>query len=211
MDEAVLTPRARAKRAQISAAARALFLTQGFARTSMDAISAEAGVSKQTVYAYFAGKAELLAEIVARELSSQAVTDSATPAIVSPAQLRQALLRIGAVVTSRLMTTDALALLRLLVGEAIHLPELRPLFRQALPAQLIKGVGAVLSDAAGRGLIEVPNLEISARMLVGPLMSFVVLDGLFSTDGEPHPPSDEDLAFLVDAFLRTVTGPGAVR
>lgn len=46
-----LSPRAQAKRRQITDAARALFLSQGFARTSMDAVTAEAGVSNQTLYA----------------------------------------------------------------------------------------------------------------------------------------------------------------
>ena len=55
-----LSPRAQAKRQQITDAARALFLAQGFARTSMDAITAEAGVSKQTLYSYFPSKNELL-------------------------------------------------------------------------------------------------------------------------------------------------------
>ena len=43
-------PRARAKKEQIRAGAQRLFLDKGFAATSTDAIAAEAGVSKQTLY-----------------------------------------------------------------------------------------------------------------------------------------------------------------
>ena len=65
-----LSPRAQAKRRQITDAARRLFLSQGFARTSMDAITAEAGVSKQTLYAYFPSKDDLLLAIVAEALQA---------------------------------------------------------------------------------------------------------------------------------------------
>src|SRR5438067_11941488 len=59
-----LTPRARAKRDQIRAGAQRLFLERGFAGTSTDAIAATAGVSKQTLYAYYPSKEELLADVL---------------------------------------------------------------------------------------------------------------------------------------------------
>lgn len=45
-----------AKRGATLAAAQQLFTQQGFERTSMDRIAEDAGVSKATVYAYFASK-----------------------------------------------------------------------------------------------------------------------------------------------------------
>ena len=42
-------------------------------------------------------------------------------------------------------------------------------------------------------------------MFVGPIMSFVALDGLFG-DAPPVPPSDAALSTLVDLFLLTVDG-----
>ena len=92
MDE--LSPRALAKRQQITDAARALFLAQGYARTSMDAITAEAGVSKQTLYAYFDSKDDLLKAIV---LDVQSAIP-APPALNAPhnrGELRTALIAFG--------------------------------------------------------------------------------------------------------------------
>lgn len=48
------------KREAILSVARMLFLREGFDRTSMDAISSAANVSKRTVYDYFGDKATLL-------------------------------------------------------------------------------------------------------------------------------------------------------
>lgn len=173
------TARTRAKRQQILAAARTLFLAQGYARTSTDAVTRAAGVSKQTLYAYYPGKAELLAATVAQELDGLDPGGRLHPPPATRPELRAQLLGFARAVTSRLLDPDALALLRLLLGEAAHLPELRAALRQAFPARLLGAAEHLLRDAQERGLIETPNLQLSARMFVGPVMSYVALDGLF--------------------------------
>jgi TetR/AcrR family transcriptional repressor of mexJK operon len=52
------------KRAAIIAAARDLFVRQGADRVSMDAVAAQAGVSKRTVYDYFGDKRRLFLAIL---------------------------------------------------------------------------------------------------------------------------------------------------
>ncbi|MCG8349241.1 MAG: TetR/AcrR family transcriptional regulator, partial [Chloroflexales bacterium] len=52
------------KREQIRNGARRLFLEQGFAGSSTDAIAAAAEVSKQTLYSYYPSKEELLADVL---------------------------------------------------------------------------------------------------------------------------------------------------
>jgi TetR/AcrR family transcriptional regulator, regulator of cefoperazone and chloramphenicol sensitivity len=51
-------------RGRITEAARSLFLTRGYARTSLKQVAAEAGVSEQTIYATFGRKRELLQAIM---------------------------------------------------------------------------------------------------------------------------------------------------
>ncbi len=57
---------ARETRQQILAAARVLFITRGFAGTTMEAIAQEAGVAVETVYTGFGSKRALLARLVDR-------------------------------------------------------------------------------------------------------------------------------------------------
>ena len=57
---------AEQKQQDIVTAAAALFLQQGYGVSSMDQISQEAGVTKQTVYRYFASKNELFAAVMQR-------------------------------------------------------------------------------------------------------------------------------------------------
>ena len=53
-----------AKRAAILGGARAVFMREGFAQGSMDAVAAEAGVGKQTIYRHFQSKEALVEALV---------------------------------------------------------------------------------------------------------------------------------------------------
>ena len=57
-------PKDMEKRAAILTAAKALFIRNAFAGTSMDAIAADAGVSKLTVYSHFGDKDNLFREVI---------------------------------------------------------------------------------------------------------------------------------------------------
>lgn len=54
-----------ARRRQITAAARALFADQGFARTTMADVVSASGLSNGAVYRYFPSKAELVLAVIA--------------------------------------------------------------------------------------------------------------------------------------------------
>lgn len=87
------------KRAAILAAARELFARNGVDRVSMDAVSAQAGVSKATVYEYFGDKRRLFLAILSEASSTltetgQQVLDrhlGEDANIVTVGQLEQAL------------------------------------------------------------------------------------------------------------------------
>ncbi len=198
--------RASAKRDQITAAARRLFLANGYAGTSMDAVVAEAGVSKQTLYRYFASKADLLAAILATEITLTGFFPPERPELHTVADLRALLLRISRTVTTQIMSPENMAVIRLVFGEAFRIPELRDGLRDALPGQLLRSVTELLSHADALGLISTPRPDLSARLFVGPVFSFVALDGFLRV--EPlAPPSLADLEVLVDIFLTAVEVP----
>ncbi len=82
-------PRARTggKVESILAAATRTFLAGGFGAVSMDTIAREAGVSKATVYAHFAGKEDLFGAMVGRVCERHFETfgaASSTPPMSAP-------------------------------------------------------------------------------------------------------------------------------
>lgn len=196
------TSRAAAKRQQIVDAARELFLDNGFAATSMDAVVAQAGVSKQTLYRYFASKIELLAAVLTSEVELARLFPQLPP-VTSSADLRTHLLLIARGVTDEMLRPNRISLMRLIFGEAFRIPELRDTIRDALPGQFIGLVQHLLASAAASNLIRVERPELISRLFVGSIFSFVALDGFLRADPLPPPPT-ADLEHLVDAFLRTV-------
>lgn len=199
-----LSERQTAKREQIALAARKLFLASGYAGTSMDAVTAEAGVSKQTLYAYFPTKLDLLTSTIADELARLTLEPPENVRLTGLADLRELMIGFSVALTDRLMTPDTISLLRLLLAEAFRVPELRQLVRDALPGQLLARTERLLAQAEAAGLISVRELNLSARMFIGPLMSYVILDGVIG-DSDSPPPGRAVLEYLVDSFLRTVT------
>ncbi len=199
-------PRSRretTKRAQIVAAARTIFLERGYAATSMDAVTAGAGVSKQTLYRYFPSKAHLLTHVLEVELGLLDADVQSPVQITSMAQLRAVLLVLAAELTGRLMNEDTIGLIRLLFGEVSRMADVRSEFREVFPRRLLTAVGGLLSSAAAHGVITVSRPELAARLFVGPVVSFVILDGVL-VEGPPQRPDEQTLAFVVDAFIASL-------
>ncbi|MCC6497449.1 MAG: TetR/AcrR family transcriptional regulator [Propionibacteriaceae bacterium] len=195
--------RSSAKRAQIASAARKLFLAHGFAGTSMDAVTAEAGVSKQTLYRYFPTKVALLGDILYGGLNTLVLQPPDLTRLNTLAELRGSMVDFAVTVTHSLMKPEAVALVRLVLGEAFRVAELRKAFRDALPGQMLARTEAVIRDAADKGLIAAPDPALTARMFVGPLMTYVALDGFLNSEPSA-PPSRAQLEAVIDAFLAGV-------
>lgn len=200
MEPRSLSPRSRAKREQVRAAAHKLFLAHGVAGTSMDAITAEAGVAKQTVYAHFASKEALLLDMletfVTRVARQWEEVTAAQPPPSSRAEVEQRLIELALRIIDTLMEPDYLATVRVVIGECSRNPELGDLFRQAVAAPVLGVVGTVLEQAAGSGVLRRSDPREAARLLVGPLLTFVLLDGLLSPQA-PKRPERERVVSLV--------------
>lgn len=202
-----LSPRAQAKASQIRRAAQKLFLAHGVGATSMDAITAEAGVSKQTVYAYFPSKEALLSDVlhslVAGGDQPWATEPSAQERLASWADLETALTDLSMSVIRTLMDPEYLATVRVVVAETGSNPEYGALFRRTVAERILRSVRAVLKKAADDGLLpEAPHEDVG-RLLVGSLLTFVLLDGLFSPDDIKRP-SSRRVRRLVSHFIGAV-------
>ena len=196
-----LSARRAAKRAQIADAARELFLAQGFAATSMDAVTAAAGVSKQTLYAYFPTKADLLADVISDALEDLAGGRPGQPRIESVSDLRITLLSFATNLLRAILAPEFVALMRLILGEAFRIPELWLGVRQALPLRMLADTAELVRGAIENGIIKPVSPELAARMLIGPLMTYVALDGFLGTEEHPNPPTQAELEAIVDCFL----------
>ncbi|VEG43633.1 transcriptional regulator [Mycolicibacterium flavescens] len=100
-----------------------LFLEQGFERTSIDAITASAGIAKRTVYSRYGDKQSLFKAALQRAIEEW---------IVPVERLRQAecdsledsLLAIAQILVDNILTPEGLRLIQLTNAESHHMPEI---------------------------------------------------------------------------------------
>lgn len=120
------------KRRAIMVAAAELFMAEGYAAVSMDAVARTAGVSKATLYAHFSGKEALFESIIAdgcAQMRQRADTLLASHGL----PLRQALMELALHWLRFLLRPQVRALHRVVIAEAVRFPALARAFYSAGP------------------------------------------------------------------------------
>ena len=203
-----LNPRARAKLEQIREGAQRVFLERGFAGASTDAIASEAGVSKQTLYAYYSSKETLLADVLRHlihENPQNPLSEVEEMPLDTSEELRGALDSLAQRAIMSLMQRDYLALIRVVIAETPRLPQVGALFRSAVPEQLLGSVVRILVGARAKGVVGEVNADAASRLFMGALLTYAILDGLLVGEGPPRPPAPEQIAAVVDLFMKTIS------
>jgi TetR/AcrR family transcriptional repressor of mexJK operon len=100
-----------------------LFRDQGFERTSLDAITAAAGMAKRTVYQRYGDKETLFKEALKRTIENFLVPAKVLRAAETE-DLEETLLAIGRLLLDNLMTPTGIGLLRITNSESGRMPEI---------------------------------------------------------------------------------------
>ncbi len=186
---------------QIREAAGRLFLAQGYGAVSMDAIAREAGVSKATIYAHFADKAELFADLVKEECARQWPDVAMLEA--EPGDLREALLAVGMVYAELLSSPKGVQTYRMVVAESPRFPELGRAFFEGGPRLIRDKLAAYLERAEAQGKLVLGDARMAAQQFLAMLRCEHHLRAL--TGLEP-PVTQAEIARVVtaatDTFLR---------
>lgn len=145
---------------QVLEGARAVFMRDGFEGANVDEIARQAGVSKATLYSYFADKRLLFMEVAARECRRQA--EHAVAMIDMSGPPRQ-VLRSAAETMMRFFLSDfGRQVFRICVAEADRFPDLGRQFYASGP-ELVRGVMiSYLKGAIDRGELAIDDVELAA-------------------------------------------------
>jgi AcrR family transcriptional regulator len=100
-----------------------LFLEKGFERTTIDAITASAGMAKRTVYLRYSDKTALFKAALQRAIEDWIVPVERLRAAESD-DVEETLLRVGQILMENLMTPAGLRLLRITNAESARMPEI---------------------------------------------------------------------------------------
>ncbi|WP_265922908.1 TetR/AcrR family transcriptional regulator [Cupriavidus nantongensis] len=139
--------RTETTRQALTEAARALFVSRGYAETSTPEVCAAAGITRGALYHHFADKRDLFRHVLAEEAAAVAVDiETATPPEQDPAE---ALLS-GAQAYLQAMTVPGRTRLLLVEGPAVlGLREMLALDEANAARTLREGLAAAGVDAAG--------------------------------------------------------------
>ena len=180
---------------RILEAAKSHFYAHGLERASVDAIAAEAGVSKMTVYSNFGSK-EGLFEAVVRERTERVIGGAAAVQTLDPQQPQKALQAIGGQFLALTREDDALGKFRSVYGAAGTQPEACRAFYRQGPERLIEELAAYLRRANAAGTLQVRNPRQAANLFLSMFMGDGHIRGLLKLE---MPDAQEDRALLREA------------
>jgi AcrR family transcriptional regulator len=107
---------------RILGAATDLFLMEGYASTSIEAVAARAGISKRTFYHRFDDKAALFAAVVHRIIEQ--IRPPPEVPLLQGVKLDEILRRLAGIILRAALSPQAIALHRLVVAESVRFPSL---------------------------------------------------------------------------------------
>ena len=189
---------------RILEAAQRHFNEHGLERASVDAIAADAGVSKMTVYNNFGSK-EGLFQAVVGDRTAAVMADVPGTGALDPDQPEKALLAIGARFLA-LARGDALGALRAVYGVAGTQPEVcRALYKDG-PERVNGELAAYLRRAHSAGTLKVRNPLQAADLFLSMFMGSRHIRGLLKLE---MPDAQENRALLREAVRVFMAAYGA--
>ena len=181
-------------------AARHLFTTQGFGGTSMDAIAAEAAVSKATLYAYFSSKEDLFTEVVASDGERYVHLPKGDNAVDPIADVLNGLAHDLA---SLILSPETIAIYRIVMAESVNFPDLGTCFYQAGPKQMIGRVADCLASAMDRRALRHAPAGEAASNFIALVLGELQLRALLQVGGPIEQETRAQVARRgVEVFLR---------
>lgn len=190
------------KRRQIIEGARRVFIEKGFDAASMNDITREAGVSKGTIYVYFANKEELFEALIEEERST--IFANLYEALKQQDDIRDALLRFGRALSVKITSAKVVLAQRTVIGVSERIPELGARFYERGPKRGHDAVVIFLKAASEKGLLDMPDVDLAAYQLTELCLASFFRQCMFAY--RTTPPSDEEIDYVVgsgvDMFLK---------
>jgi AcrR family transcriptional regulator len=196
-----------AKRRQILDGASKVFMDLGFDGASMGEIARAAGVSKGTLYVYFADKNQLFEAIVEREmLAQQKVAFNFDPA----RDVATTLSEFGRAYIELLCRPGGGSAIRTVMAIAERMPEVGRRYYEHVLEKTINRLAAYLEAHVAARELAIPDCQLAASQFMMMCQASLFLPFIFQA---APPPSAERIAEVVASarrmFLATYQGKPA--
>ena len=157
--------------ARLVLVARRAFVLNGYGATSINSIAKSARVSKNTLYARFASKREMLQAIVAQQIA--AVVEELPPDSGPDAPLQDKLRAYVNVATKQSLSGDTLEINRLILSESHKFPELGEIARVRSQGG-VQRVAQFIEECARRDRIPCRDATAAASFLLAAVYGWYI-------------------------------------
>jgi AcrR family transcriptional regulator len=185
-----------AKRRQIVDGARRVFMNLGFDGASMGEIARAAGVSKGTLYVYFADKIGLFEAIVEQETLEQG---EAAFDFDLDGSVETTLRQFGQAYIQVLCRPGGGSAVRTVMAIAERMPDVGRRFYENVLMLTIKRLGSYLEAKVASGELAIPDCNLAANQFMETCKATLFLPYIFQA--APAPSSD-DIQRVVDSGVR---------
>ena len=190
------------KRRAIIDAATAAFLEHGYRGTSMDAVAAAGGVSKQTVYQHFGDKTRLFRELIA--VTVQEASDpvhAEVQRLADSGDLDSDLRDLARRLLRLVLQPTMMRLRRLVIAEARQFPDLGQAFYDLGPGRTIAALADTFAELNQQGRLNASDATLAATqfnwlVMAAPLNQAMLL-------GHDEPPTTREINKWADTGVRT--------
>lgn len=194
-----------AKKTAILAAATRLFPAQGFTDTSMDAIAAVAGVTKQTVYAHFNSKDELFEEMIIALCDKHSEAAKASPG--NPKPIQEQLFDAGLAFLNFVTSDECIAVTRLVISEVNRHPALAQKYYEDGTQRLLNTFAVFLKEQNKLRTLSIPDPESASSYFLALLKGRYYLRMVLGVKPRPTAKDkEENVRDTVAIFMRLYGG-----
>lgn len=161
--------RKEARPQELLASAIDLFVERGFAATRLEDVARRAGVSKGTLYLYYANKEDLFKAVV-RQSILPTIGDAETSVAEFDGHSAELLRHVILSWWRRIGSTKASGISKLILAEADNFPELARFYQLEVMTRGIGMISNMLERGIRRGEFRAIDVPQTAQVLIAPLM-----------------------------------------
>ncbi len=188
------------RRQQIIDGALEVFASKGFEKATNKDIAHAAGIgSAGLIYHYFEDKADLFRQVI--EQRAPALQLIAHPEQVLHLPPREGLLTIARTFLKIVDDPKALAVIKLMVGEVAHHPDVATMINRIGPGRVFPVIATYLERQMQAGYLRQVDTGIAVRCFIGPLLAYIITHEVFPQPDSATLSTERMAESLVDLFL----------
>jgi AcrR family transcriptional regulator len=184
---------------ELLAAALDLFVERGYASTRLEDVARRAGVSKGTLYLYFANKEELFKAVV-RDTMVPAIGDAEDKIAGFDGHSAVLLRAILSGWWEKVGATKASGIVKLIMAEAGNFPDLCAFYEEEVIARGTRMIASMLERGVARGDFRPLDVAMTTQVLVAPVLMLM----LWKHSPSPCGTQAQDPQAFLDTFFDLV-------